>query len=75
LRVRPRLAWRDNIAFPVWAAAAAATAGLLALTPAGQALRIDALSLDAFAISVAAAAAGVAVSLIAGRMLDLRRRL
>lgn len=65
LRARPRLSLTANVAFPIWAIAAAATAVLLSSVLASQ-LGLAVLPASAWAL-VAAAAAGSAVLAAFGR--------
>jgi Ca2+-transporting ATPase len=75
LRARPGLAWRSNLAFPVWALVAVATAVVLSLTGAGATLGVDPLSAAAARITVGVTAAGVSLA-AAGRVaLSLSQRL
>jgi hypothetical protein len=75
LRARPGLAWRRNVAFPVWALVAVASAVALSLTPAGATLGVDLLTTGAVRITVGVAAIGLAIA-VAGRVaLSLSRRL
>jgi Ca2+-transporting ATPase len=75
LRARPRLPLRANIAFPAWALIASATALLLAITPAGRALGVEPLDLDALAIVAAAATLAATLATIGQRALALPERL
>ncbi len=75
VRVRPTLAFTRNVAFPGWALVASATAIVFAVTPAAEALGGRALDAEAFAITVAAAAAGAALAIVGRRVLALPRRL
>jgi Ca2+-transporting ATPase len=75
LRARPRLPWRRNLAFPVWALVAVASAVVLSLTPAGATLGIEPLTAGATGITVAVAAAGVAVAAAGRAALSLTARL
>src|SRR4051794_23571416 len=75
LRARPGLAWRSNVAFPLWALVAVLSAAVLSLSAAGATLGVETLTAGAAAVTVAAAAAGVALA-AAGRVaLSLSRRL
>ena len=75
LRADPRLAWRRNIAFPVWALVAIASAAVLSLTEAGATLGVEPLTPAAAGITVGIAAAGVAVAAAGRAALSLSRRL
>jgi Ca2+-transporting ATPase len=75
LRARPGLAWRRNVAFPAWALIAVASAAVLSLTAAGASLGADPLNAWALRVTIAVAAAGVAIA-VAGRVaLSLSQRL
>jgi Ca2+-transporting ATPase len=75
LRARPGLAWRRNVAFPAWALIAVASAAVLSLTAAGAARGADPLNAWALRVTIAVAAAGVAIA-VAGRVaLSLSQRL
>jgi len=75
LRAQPSLALRSNVAFPVWALVAVASAAVLSLTAAGATLGVDPLTAGATAVTVAVAAVGVALA-AAGRVaLSLSARL
>jgi P-type Ca2+ transporter type 2C len=75
LRARPRLALRSNVAFPVWALVAVVSAGVLSLTEAGATLGVDPLNAEAARITVAVAAAGIALAAAGRAVLSLSRRL
>jgi P-type Ca2+ transporter type 2C len=75
LRTRPRLSWRRNLAFPVWALVAAGTAAVFGLTPAATVLGVEPLTVPAVGTTIATAAAGVALAAAGRRALALPRRL
>jgi Ca2+-transporting ATPase len=75
LRARPGLAWRSNVAFPVWALVALASAAVLSLTAAGATLGVDPLTGGAAAVTVAVAAGGVALAAAGRVVLSLSQRL
>jgi Ca2+-transporting ATPase len=75
LRARPGLPLRRNVAFPVWALLAVATAVVLSLTAAGETLGVDTMTAGATAIALAVAAVGVAVAAGGRGALALSRRL
>jgi len=75
LRARPGLPLRRNVAFPVWALLAVATAVVLSLTAAGETLGVDTMTAGATAIALAVAAVGVAVAVGGRGALALSRRL
>src|SRR3954469_15294989 len=75
LRARPGLAWRTNVAFPLWALVAVLSAAALSLTAAGATLGVDTLTAGAAAVTVAVAAAGVALAAGGRVALSLSRRL
>jgi P-type Ca2+ transporter type 2C len=68
LRARPGLPPRVNPAFPAWALAAATTGVVLAGSPAGRLLGLEALALPAWAV-VVSSVAGMAVIAALGRRL------
>jgi Ca2+-transporting ATPase len=74
LRARPRLPLTANVAFPVWAAAAAATAFVLASLLAGQ-LGLSALPAGAWSVVAAAAAASALLAAFGRRALRVSERL
>jgi Ca2+-transporting ATPase len=75
LRAQPRLPLRRNVAFAGWALVAAASAAMLSVTQVGATLGVDPLTVGAAGITLAFAAAGVALA-GAGRVsLSLSRRL
>jgi Ca2+-transporting ATPase len=75
LRAEPRLALRRNVAFPVWALTAVASAAVLSLTEAGATLGVDPLTSGATGITIGFAAAGVALGAAGRGALSLSRRL
>ena len=75
LRARPGLPLRRNVAFPLWALLAVATAVVLSLTPAGATLGVDPMTAGATAVMLAVAAAGVAIAAVGRGALALSRRL
>ena len=75
LRARPGLPLRRNVAFPVWALLAVASAVVLSLTPAGATLGVDPMTAGATAVMLAVAAAGVAIAAVGRGALALSRRL
>jgi P-type Ca2+ transporter type 2C len=75
LRAEPGLAWRRNVAFPLWALVALASAAVLSLTEAGATLGVEPLTPGAAAITVGFAVAGVALGAAIRVALSLSRRL
>ena len=75
LRTRPGLPLRANVAFPAWALVAALTAAVFALTPVGEVIGIEPLTAAGLAVTLAVAAAGVAVAAVGRRALALPERL
>jgi Ca2+-transporting ATPase len=75
LRARPGLPLRSNVAFPAWAVFAVASAAVLSLTAAGATLGVEPLTAGAVGITLALAAAGVALGAAARVGLSLSRRL
>jgi hypothetical protein len=73
LRAHPGLAWRRNIAFPLWAPVAIVSGAALSLTDAGASLGVEPLTPAAAAITVAVALAGVAVAAGGRAALSLSR--
>ncbi len=70
LRARPLLALTANLAFPIWAAAAAATALVLGSVLAGQ-LGLAVLPASAWALVAAAGAASAALATVGRRALRI----
>jgi P-type Ca2+ transporter type 2C len=75
LRAEPGLPWRRNVAFPAWGAVAIVSAAVFSLTGAGASLGVEPLDATASGITVAVAAAGVAVAAGGRAALKLSRRL
>jgi hypothetical protein len=63
------------VAFPAWALVAALTAAVFALTPVGEVVGIEPLTAAGLAVTLAVAAAGVAVAAVGRRALALPERL
>jgi Ca2+-transporting ATPase len=74
LRARPRLPFTANVAFPLWAAAATATAVVLASLLAGQ-LGLSALPAAGWSVVAAAAAVSALVASLGRRGLRISERL
>jgi Ca2+-transporting ATPase len=75
LRAEPGLPWRRNVAFPAWASVAVITAAVLSLTEAGATLGVEPMNVSATGITIAIAAAGVALAAGGRAALSLSRRL
>jgi len=75
LRAQPRLSPRRNLAFPVWAASAAAFGLLAALSPLGGLVRLAGLPAGGLGLVATTVAAAVGLAVAVSTVLRLRSRL
>src|SRR6266568_2690291 len=71
LRARPGQSLRANPAFPAWALAAATTGVVLAGSPAGRLVGLEALSLPAWGVVMGSVAAMAVIAALGRRLLRL----
>ena len=75
LRSRPRLSWKANAAFPIWAAAAILVGLLLVLTPLGQIVHLVTLSVSALLTALSCTVIGCIVATLLRLFLPSSSRL
>lgn len=75
MRARPGLSLRANRAFPAWALAAASTGVILAGSPAGRLVGLQALARPAWGVVVGSVAAMAVIAALGRRLLQFGARL